>query len=91
MLVRATVNCFFSSAKECKLVVMVIFVWVLVLVLLTVLLLLLLLQLLLLLLVVVVVQIVGKVDEKVEGLGLREYLAPGGEIQGTTTTMSCES
>ena len=47
--------------------------------------------LLLLLAVLVLVQIVGKVDEKVEGLGLREYLAPGGEIQGTTTTMSCES
>ena len=47
---------------------------------------------LMLLAVLVLVQIVGKVDEKVEGLGLREYLAPGGEIQGTTTTtMSCES
>ena len=35
-------------------------------------------------------QIVGKVDEKVEGLGLKEYLSPGGEIQGTTMTMSCD-
>ena len=90
MLVRATANCFFSSVKEYKLVLMVILVWILAaaVMVLTVLVL---LAVLLLLLLLLLVQIVGKVDEKVEGLGLREYLAPGGEIQGTTTTMSCES